>query len=240
MPISFADEIRKFVQDYGITMSRLADASGISSGGLSLIVNGKNEAKIETIEKIRAGMRSIANPISEFGIWLSSAREKSGLSIPQLAEISNISAPAIYNIEGGKTQNPSSKTQKLISAAIEEYSNKNSKPEPAPPAEAIANNDEIGDLEEFDPYSVESYPDCPGVYIFYDISERPIYVGQSQNIKKRILDHEQKFWFKKPLVEEAAFVTIKNLSIRRKFEKVLIKFLRSNAVLNKGHVDREE
>ncbi len=71
-----------------------------------------------------------------------------------------------------------------------------------------------------------------------DISDRPIYVGQGQRIATRLRDHHEKFWFRPPIVQNAAYVGIDNKLLREQIERVLIKFLKSNAVLNQQNVDR--
>jgi hypothetical protein len=70
------------------------------------------------------------------------------------------------------------------------------------------------------------------------ISDRPIYVGQGQKISARLRDHREKFWFKQPIVQNAAFVGVADKVLREQIEKVLIKFLKSNAVLNQQNVVR--
>jgi excinuclease UvrABC nuclease subunit len=77
------------------------------------------------------------------------------------------------------------------------------------------------------------------LYVFYDVSDRPVYVGKAEVIKKRVSDHVDKFWFKYPIVSHAAYVEIKGTILRHQVEQVLIKFLKSNAVINKQSVDRE-
>lgn len=74
--------------------------------------------------------------------------------------------------------------------------------------------------------------------MLYDVAERPIYVGEGANIKRRIRDHHEKFWLKSPIVETAAYVKIDEERLRRKVEAVLIRFLKSNAVINKKNVNR--
>lgn len=91
---------------------------------------------------------------------------------------------------------------------------------------------------DFDPHNPDDRPAVSGVYVLYDIAERPIYVGEGGNIKKRIKDHEEKFWFKQPIIETAAFVKIEDERLRKQVETVLIRFLKSNAVINKKNVDR--
>ena len=238
--ISFATEIKNFLAEFEISANQLAIKSGITAAGLSNIISESSNPRAETIEKIRDGMRLVAQPISSFGQQLKLDREKGAISVSQLAQVARISAQAIYFIESGRTQNPSAKTQNLIIEGLKSLLPSNSDVNPEVSVELNRTDNEISDLEEFDPYSPDVHPEEPGIYIFYDISDRPVYVGQSSNIKMRIRDHEQKFWFKKPIVETASFVSIRNENIRKSFEKVLIKFLKSNAVINKGHVDRSD
>lgn len=105
-------------------------------------------------------------------------------------------------------------------------------------AEREAEVEGLGALEDFDPHEIEDRPALPGIYVFYDISDRPIYVGEAENVKRRIKDHEEKFWFKQPIVESASWIRIADGRLRRQIETLLIKFLKSNAVINKKDVDR--
>jgi len=97
----------------------------------------------------------------------------------------------------------------------------------------------LGPLTDFDPHCAEDRPKVPGVYVFYDVSDRPVYVGKAKDIKGRVGSHEEKFWFKYPIVSHAAYVEIADQNLRHQVEQVLIKFLKSNAVINKQSVDRE-
>jgi transcriptional regulator with XRE-family HTH domain len=170
---------------------------------------------------------------SEFGIWLRKARDEKSWSAQDLAEKSGVSVPQIYNIESGRSRNPRDTTRDRLAKALDSTVPKD-----------VAENTEkaatIGELEfiDFDPHREEDYPTDSGIYVFYDISDRPVYVGQGQIIKNRIRDHYTRFWFKRPLVEQAAYVKIEDKDLREKVEKIMIQFLRSNAVLNKQHVDR--
>ena len=74
--------------------------------------------------------------------------------------------------------------------------------------------------------------------MFYDVSERPIYVGQGADIKARIRTHREKFWFRSPIVFTGAYVKIDDKGLREKVETLLIRFLKSNAVINKQNVER--
>ena len=96
----------------------------------------------------------------------------------------------------------------------------------------------LGSFEEFSPYEKGEIPDCAGDYVLYDVADRPIYVGKSRRISDRIKYHQDRFWFKEPTVEKAAYIEVPDDDLRGKLEKILIKFLKSNAVLNKHHAGR--
>ncbi|MCZ6538244.1 MAG: helix-turn-helix domain-containing protein [Chloroflexi bacterium] len=106
-----------------------------------------------------------------------------------------------------------------------------------PPGEHTAPS-RVGELIDFDPHNPGEHPALSGVYVLYDISERPLYVGQGKAIDKRIRGHNDKFWFRSPIVETASYVQIDDKVLRERVEAVLIKFLKSNAVINKKLVDR--
>lgn len=172
---------------------------------------------------------------SEFGRWLFETRTKKNLTVNQLAETSGISFVQIYNIESGRSQNPQGKTRTRLANALGES------PSPAvvQATESAATAQNVGEFIDFDPHDENDLPEVAGVYVFYDVSERPIYVGQTKSIRERILrDHFTRFWFKAPIVQTAAFVEIEDETLRKKVETVLIRFLKTNAVLNKQHVDR--
>jgi hypothetical protein len=96
----------------------------------------------------------------------------------------------------------------------------------------------VGDLTEFDPHDPRDYPTVAGIYVLYDVSDRPLYIGQGGSIDKRLRSHRDKFWFKSPIVESASYVRIDNKSLRERVEAILIRFLKSHAVINRKLVDR--
>jgi transcriptional regulator with XRE-family HTH domain len=170
---------------------------------------------------------------SEFGRWLNQTRASQKLSVTDLADKSGVSFVQIYNIENGTSQNPQSKTIKKLADAL------GTKPDASviQATETAASVENVGEFIDFDPHDKSAWPSEPGVYVFYDVSDRPVYVGQGQKIKSRLASHETRFWFKAPIVERASYVKIEDEKLRVKIEKVLIKFLKSNAVLNKQNVD---
>lgn len=227
-----------FLSEWSVSINEFATKSGLSHQAIRNIIDG-TQPKEETRQKIEYAMRLISQSISVFGEWLKESRVAGKISVSDVSKASGISIVAIYNIESGKTQNPSEKTQKLISRAIESILKKNVEAPNTKKSIESSHDNLVGDFQEFDPHSPDSHPEVAGIYVFYDVSDRPIYVGQSSDIKKRIKGHEEKFWFKRPIVQAGSFVEIKDEIIRSRIEKILIKFLKSNAVINKIHVDRE-
>lgn len=176
---------------------------------------------------------SSAGP-SEFGRWLNETRTEKKLTVPVLAEKSGISFVQIYNIESGRSQNPRERTRNKLAAVLETL----------PPEEVVKATEEaaavsdVGEFTNFDPHDKDDRPEEPGVYVLYDVSGRSVYVGQSETIKGRLNDHSTRFWFRAPVVDSAAYVRIDEESLRKKIEKLMIKFLGSSAVLNQQNVER--
>jgi excinuclease UvrABC nuclease subunit len=93
---------------------------------------------------------------------------------------------------------------------------------------------ELGSLIDFDPYAKQDWPKCSGVYVLYDISQRPIYVGKAtKNISSRLGTHFDRFWFKDPIVKYGSYIEVKDEKLCHQLEQAMIKFLKSNAVINK-------
>jgi transcriptional regulator with XRE-family HTH domain len=171
-----------------------------------------------------------ASPVAA---WVKKERISRGFSIPELADKSGLTPPAIYRIESGQTRNLREATRKKLEQVLSKM--------PAETISEAAQETEIiglGSMEDFDPHSDDERPTKAGIYVLYDISERPIYVGEGKDVRKRIRDHEEKFWFKRPIVQSASWIAIGDEDLRRKVETILIKFLKSNAVINKQNVDR--
>ena len=142
---------------------------------------------------------------SSFGRWLYEVRKKKGISVDQLAEDSGVSFVQVYNIESGRSQNPQPKTREKLTNALGTR----------PAAKVLAETKkeasvrDVGEFVDFDPHDDTNIPDEPGVYVFYDISDRPIYVGQSKSIRDRIVnDHVTRFWYRAPVVQNASYVRI--------------------------------
>lgn len=172
-----------------------------------------------------------------YGEWLRKKREEKGWSQLVLAEKSGVSQPQISNLEAERSLNPQARTRERLEKTLGAETPREVV-EQAEKEEAVAG---IGSLTDFDPYDEESLPDCPGVYVFYDVTDRPVYVGKAvkRAIRNRVKEHNDRFWFKRPIVDRASFIEIKDEKVCSQVEQVLIKFLKSNALFNKQHVERD-
>lgn len=172
---------------------------------------------------------------SVLAAWLSRSMREKDLTVAQLAEKATLSVPTIYSLQNGKAQNPRPRTIQLLEKALGKKFEEEFKQE----VKRASTIEGVGEFRDFDPHNRQDWPEEPGIYVFYDISDRPIYVGMATNIASRIANHEDRFWFKRPIVEQAAYVTVNDQKLRKQFETILIKFLKSNAIINKQGVERD-
>ncbi len=241
------ERIRRFRDQIDWTQADLAKKLGVSQMMVSNWETGKARIYPDERNKIFSllgigeptqededEMQAVDDGPSPFGVWLNKTRLGRKLSVPALAAKAEVSAQAIYNIEAGRITNPRNETVKKLEIALGEDVPAETKKE----TEEEATVKGVGQFFEFDPHSENDWPDVPGIYVLYDISERPIYVGQGSSIKGRIKDHEEKFWFKAPIVSTAAYIRVDDDDLRVKVETILIRFLKRNAVINKQHVAR--
>lgn len=232
-------QIRENRKRLGMSQAELGERVGAHQ---VLVSNWETGKTLPTAEQ-RAALLKLFNadvdsgvsaiPEASYGDWVSEAREAKGLNRKELAAKVGISEIQVYNIETGRTLNPRDSTRRALNKVLG--------PAPQRVDEAVQKAAEItgvGRLTDFDPHDADDFPTEPGVYVFYDIADHPIYVGQSGNIKTRIRGHLRKFWYRSPIVETAAYVKVDDANLRKKLEETLIKFLKSNAVINKKAVDR--
>ena len=172
--------------------------------------------------------------VGAFGTWLQQARRERGFTQVELARASGVSNAHISNLESGRSQNPRTQTRDRLTTALGVAEPEEIRSE----TEQLSAIPGLGSLEDFDPYADSDCPRLPGVYILYDVSDRPVYVGQSKNIRDRLRVEQAYFWFKRPIVELASFIEIADEQLRLQIEKILIRFLKSNAVINRQHVVR--
>lgn len=226
-----------------LTQMELAKRMKVSQSAVSqwelgkLVPSDNQQAKLNEILR---GITPDAEGITEaetqtpVAAWLSRALAKKDLTAGELAAKADVSVATVYSILGGRAQNPHPRTITALEKALGEpfESKKNTRE-----ASEIVG---IGSLIDFDPYDPKEIPEKPGVYVLYDISQRPIYVGKAKNIATRLNSHGDKFWYKRPLVETGAYIEIQGEQLRDQIETVLIQFLKNNAVINKQKTVRDD
>ncbi len=235
------DKIKERRINNGLKQKELAEKMGVSQPLVSQWEVGRQKPSREQIARLQSILGGIADvegsapseTESAIGAWLSKARLNRNFTVNELANKSGVSPAAIYNIEKGRAENPHPKTIKALEAALGD------KLESEKEVTEAGEIKGLGDFVDFDPYDVKNLPEVAGVYVFYDISQRPIYVGQGSSIARRIKDHHEKFWFKRPIVEDGAYVEISEKRLREQVETILIRFLKQNAVINRNKVDRD-
>lgn len=245
--ISFGERLKRARIRNAMTQAELGEKIDVSQATISQWEIGKfapSKPQKEELKKILGGWAA-EKPADQVGeeteispgalsAWLTRARLTKNMSVPELAEAAGLSAPAIYNIESGRISNPRDETIRKLERALGSTLSAETKEE----IREEATIEGLGEFVEFDPHDDGDLPSAPGIYMLYDISQRPIYVGQGSDIKNRIRSHQEKFWFKPPIVETAAYVKIEKANLREQVEKLLIRFLKSNAVINKQNVER--
>ena len=170
-----------------------------------------------------------------FGQWLDGEMRRQGLTIRELSNRTGITYTGLWNIVVGNTVSPREGTRRKLEAAVNSQ----------PPVEVELAVEKAGaiagyDWVDFTPSDLETVPEQSGVYVFYDITDRPVYVGKSsKNVRTRVKDHSTRFWFKRPLVVRGAFLSISDPALCGTIEMVLIKFLGKHALLNEKGVVRD-
>ena len=231
------------------SQQELAEAIDVSQPTISNWEHGRppgpDESELDKIEKFlgrpvsEAAAASEPENTTDLALWLTKAIEskqhRDSKSLGMLAAEAGVSVPTIYNILNGTVASPQSRTLKKLQdyfgeapAEVKEETN------------AARDVGQLGEFSQFDPHDDAQWPAEPGVYILYDVSERPIYIGKSKmSVAGRLRDHETRFWFKRPLVASAAYVAVKDPRLVLDVESLLIKVLRSLAIVNQKGVVRD-
>ena len=167
------------------------------------------------------------------------------VSVQELADLAELSAPAIHNVFGGKTKSPREQTLRRLEDGLDLLQAKCEEGEEKPSdGEDGDENTERGNsflgqyIKVHDRHSsaVDGI-DAAGVYILYgahavtyhdektpaEFRGAPEYVGQTKNIGRRMQDYEDKWWFRG--VEWIAYVEEDDKKERTRLENVLIRLL---------------
>jgi DNA-binding Xre family transcriptional regulator len=196
--------------------------------------DGSEAEDSETLASIRRRYERMDEALPPLASWINDQMAEQDLDPQDLSEEAGISTATVKNLITGKTENPTTSTVDKVEKALGESIPEETAEDMRQDAEVAG----IGQMQSFDPHG-DDLPEGPGVYVFYDITERPVYVGKSiTDVRARIRSHKEKFWFRSPVVETGEYIGSDDDDMIKSVETLLIKFMKSNAVLNKKEVER--
>jgi transcriptional regulator with XRE-family HTH domain/predicted GIY-YIG superfamily endonuclease len=183
----------------------------------------------------------IEDESSDFGVWMRNTREEKGLSRYELARQAGLTATTIYFIESGKVTNPQDATKDKIYKVLGKQ----------PPKQHVTmRKHPTYNGKNVHGFNVTDQSDWPaegsmGVYVLYDKTHRPIYVGRSKHIGHRLIehrDHEPKEfdkWFDATAVY-GAYIEVADEKSQVELEWVMIRFLKDSLLFNIKYTEPEE
>jgi transcriptional regulator with XRE-family HTH domain len=240
---ALGDRIRERRGANALSQPELAERLNVSQSLISMWERGKAVPSQDQLKRLHGilggvlpddGSATEAESQTPVSAWLSRAIARKDLTVGELAIKADVSTATVYNILSGRAQNPNPRTIASLENALGDRFEAKQETREASEIEGI------GQLIDFNPYDEKEIPSKAGVYVLYDISQRPIYVGKGKKISERLRDHSSRFWFKRPLVETGAYIEIPKAELRDQIETVLIQFLKNNAVINKQKTVRDE
>lgn len=82
----------------------------------------------------------------------------------------------------------------------------------------------VGEFSDFSPWDDSMIPEEPCVYVYYDRTERPIYVGQTNNLQRRNKQHQEQDGPFDDWLSVAAIFALKPMRKERNLRKFLSSF----------------
>lgn len=232
MAKSIGRTIKEGREKLGISQSDLAHKLGVSQPMISNWENGNTKPNDDTLRKLSAilGSDQLGTGF-ELSVWLRSRREELGLSRAELGKKAGISPLTVYFIENGQTESPQENTISRLEKVLGKL-----------PADLTEEVEEEGALEDFEfrgPFPTDEWKENMSegriacIYVFYDQLRRPVRIGETDNLERRLTECDKNYWwFRTPTVESFAYVKVNDADFRRKAEKVMIKLVGSNAIFN--------
>jgi transcriptional regulator with XRE-family HTH domain len=216
-----------------LSQQQLADKLGVSQPLISQWESGGVEPNHEMLEKLSAVLEVDLEETPfglDLGEWLRRQREKNGLSREDLARKAKVSPLTIYFIENGTTKSP----QKATLQGLQEVLGKL----PGNVSEDVEELREFGDFEYLGPFPIDKWKEnmsegrIPCIYVFYDSLNRPVRIGETEDLERRIRDYLQMYWFRPPTAETFAYIVVKDPKVRTQIEKIMIKLVGEHAIFN--------
>jgi transcriptional regulator with XRE-family HTH domain len=231
---AIAQWFRESRKNAGLSQEDLAKKLGVSQPMISIWENGNAEPSHDTIQKISLILGADFEKTLEtppLGEWIRKKREEKGLSRNDLAKEAGISPLTIYFIETGKTESPQRATLVALEKTLGEL--------PSNVEEEVRGERQVEELEFLGPFPIDGWEENVGqgkiqcVYVFYDELMRPVRIGETDDLRRRMKEYQRDcWWFRSPTVESYAYVVINNAEFRHKTQKVMIKLVGEHAIFN--------
>lgn len=233
--------IAEALERMGYTQAQLARELGVTPPTVNNWISGRtypSDARIAELERILGPLRpqSVAQ-------WLRRERDGAGLTQRELANRARVSFVTISNTERGETAPQRGTIAKLANAlgvSAPDDGESDCEGDNTPMIEASDENrpvDMVGDVADFHPHDENDrgriLDGVGGVYVLRDRNGNAVYVGQSRDIGRRVVDHSSRNWYNKRTITSAKYIRIENDAIRTKIEAVLIQLLRPQ--INQQH-----
>ena len=235
----------------GFSNSKLAEHMGVTAPAVAYwqkveTVPAKHVQRLVDIlgpELMKGGTKPSVHTLKKKFEGLES---KYRVSVQELADLAELSAPAIHNVFSGQTKSPRERTLRRLKKGLDELQ---AKYEEGDEKLGEERQDGEGSAERGNSYlgqyikvhdrhgkAVESL-DVAGVYILYGTHTvtykgedeptkfhgAPEYVGQTGNIGRRMREYEDKWWFRG--VDWIAYIEEADRAKRVRLENVLIRLL---------------
>lgn len=217
-----------------LNQQQLADKLGVSQPLVSQWESGGVQPSHEMLEKLSAVLEVDLDETS-FGMnlseWLLKQRGKIGLTREELAKKAGISPLTIYFIENGTTKSPQDATLKGLEKALGKL--------PSNLSEDVEEERKIGgEFQYLGPFPIDKWKEnisegkISCIYVFYDSLHRPVRIGETADLERRIKDYQQMYWFRPPTAETFAYIIVKEPAVRAQVEKTMIKLVGEHAIFN--------
>lgn len=226
--------IRENRRKVGMSQKELARILGVSQSLISQWENGSVLPGGEMLERTSGILGvDLPEPTGEFELrtWLRRKREQRRLSRGELAKRARLSPLTIYYIETGRTESPQEATLERLQRVLGRL--------PSRVTREVKAEGTFEDLEFRGPFPVSEWKEnleegkTSCVYVFYDQLKRPVRIGETDDLRRRLKEYEQNYWwFRAPTVESFAYVKLNDSDFRRKTEKVMIKLVGGGVVFN--------
>lgn len=216
-----------------LSQQQLADKLGVSQPLVSHWESGGTQPTHEMLEKLSAILEADIDEAS-FGMdlseWLRNQRNKAGLTREEFAKKAGISPLTIYFIENGTTKSPQEATLRKLEKVLGKL--------PGSLSENVEEVREVGDFEYLGPFPIDKWKENIGegkiscIYVFYDSLDRPVRIGETEDLERRMKEYQQMYWFRPPTAETFAYIVVKDPKVRAQVEKIMIKLVGEHAIFN--------